>query len=219
MFVLDSSGSVDRVRFNVVKEMVVSVISALDIRPNRTRVGLIYFSNNAFIAFNLNDYGQVKQDVIEAIRRVPYLGNLTNTAAALRRLHSAAFQRHNGDRDDVPNIAIVIGDGNSNVMADVVPVEAAKCRDSGIRMIVSVIYDEQMDLTELSTIASRPLSKNLFTGSTRVLLDNITNAIINSTCVGNDVTVSHNIVKHQTALKVDTVVRVIIIPVKLSSRK
>jgi len=173
-------------RFNVVKEMVISVVNELDVRMDRTRVGLVYWSNDAFVAFKLNDYGQVKQDVVEAIRRVPYLGNRTHTAAALRLLYDTVFQRQNGDRDDVPNVAVVISDGNSNVEADLTPVEAAACRANGIRMVVAVVYAEQTDVTELSTIASRPLQRNLFTSSANLLLDNITAAIIGSTCDGTD---------------------------------
>ena len=60
VFVLDSSGSIDRVRFNVIKETVISTVEQLDVSMNRTRVGLIYWSNDAFVAFNMNDYGQVK---------------------------------------------------------------------------------------------------------------------------------------------------------------
>jgi len=186
MFVLDSSGSIDRARFSTIKEKVVTVVNDLDVRMDRTRVGLIYWSNEAFVAFNMNDYGQVKQDVVEAIRRVPYLGNMTHTAAALRLLRNTAFRRQNGDRDGVLNVAVVVGDGNSNVEEDMTPVEAALCRMNGIRMVVAVIYDDQVDISELATIASRPLSENLLMSSTHHLVDNVTTALIAATCDGID---------------------------------
>jgi len=182
VFILDSSGSIDRIRFDIIKEMVIANIYELDVSINRTRVGLIYWSNSAFIAFNLNDYGQVKQDMVEAIRRIPFIGNTTNTASALRLLHSTAFQPRNGDRPDVQNIAVLVGDGNSNVSPELTPVEAATCRTSGIRMIVAVVIDDQTDVAELSTIASRPLSDNLFMGLPEHLFDNITGLLIGSTC-------------------------------------
>ena len=182
VFVLDSSGSIDRVRFNVIKETVVETIAELDVGLERTRVGLVYWSNDAHVAFHMNDYGQVKQDVVEAVRRVPFVGNTTYTAAALRLVHAAAFQPHNGDRDGVANVAVLVGDGNSNVRPELTPVEAAVCRVSGIRMVVAVVYDDQMDISELSTIASRPLSENLFTGAPDELFHNITELLIGSTC-------------------------------------
>ena len=125
---------------------------------------------------------QVKQDVIEAIRLVPFIGNTTYTAAALRLVHATAFQPQHGDRPGVQNIAVLVGDGNSNVHAELTPVEAAVCRINGIRMIVAVVFDDQTDVSELSTIASRPLSENMFMGTPEMLFYNITELLIISTC-------------------------------------
>ena len=138
--------------------MVVSIVNELDVRMDRTRIGLIYWSNDAFVAFNMNDYGQVKQDVVEAIRRVPYRGNWTQTQAALRLVYERAFQRQNGDRDGVPNVAVVVSDGNSNVFSELTPVQAAVCRSNGIRM-VAVGLGDLVNIAELSMIASRPSSQ------------------------------------------------------------
>ena len=182
-FVLDSSGSVANSRFDVVKEMVISVVNELDVRMDRTRVGLIYWSNKAFVAFNMIDYGQVKQDVVEAIRRVPFLSNSTHTEAALRLVHDTAFQRQNGDRDGVPNLAVLVSDGHSNVLSDLTPFRASTCRMNDIRMM-AVGFGDLVNVAELSTIASRPLTQNLFTSLTHFVLDNITSAIIGSTCNG-----------------------------------
>jgi len=172
--------------------MVISVIDELDVRIDRTRVGLIYWSNNAFVGFNMIDYGQVKQDVVEAIRRIPFLDDATHTAAALHLVHNTAFQRQNGDRDGVSNVAVVVSDGKSNVEAHLTPVEAATCRMNDIRLVVAVIYDEYTDITELSTVASRPLSQNLFTSSMHSLLNNITMAVVGSTCDGTHLLVSRH---------------------------
>jgi len=184
-FVLDSSGSVANSHFDVAKELVISVVNELDVRMDRTRIGLIYWSNEAFVAFNMIDYGQVKQDVVEAIRRVPFLSNVTHTAAALRLVHETAFQGRSGDRDDVPNVAIVVSDGHSNVLSDLTPFQAYTCRINDIRM-VAVGFGDSINIAELSTIASRPLTHNLFTNSRPFLLENITTAIIGSTCNGTN---------------------------------
>ena len=69
---------------------------------------------------------QVKQDVIEAIRRVPYLGNWTQSQDALRLVHEVQFQRRNGDRVGVPDVAIFVSDGNSNVFPELTPVQASQ---------------------------------------------------------------------------------------------
>ena len=183
VFVLDSSGSITDVRFGKVKEMVVAIVNELDVRMDRTRVGLIYWSNNAFVAFNMNDYGQVKQDVVEAIRRVPYRGNWTHTSSALQLVYSVAFQRQNGDRPGVPNVAVVVSDGNSNVFSQLTPVQASVCRMNGIRMVAVGIGDF-VNAGELSSIASRPLHANMIIYPTYDQLENITESLIETTCDG-----------------------------------
>ena len=55
------------------------------------------------------------EDLLEAISRVPYLGNTTNTGESLMVLREETFMQINGDRNNVPNVAIVFSDGNSNV--------------------------------------------------------------------------------------------------------
>jgi len=183
VFVLDSSGSITAARFSIVKEMVISVVNELDVRMDRTRVGLVYWSNDAFVAFKLNDYGQVKQDVVEAIRRVPYLGNWTHTEDALRLVWDTLFQRQNGDRAGVPNVAVVVSDGNSNVFPELTPVQAAVCRMNGIRM-VAVGLGDFVNIAELSMIATRPLDVNMFIHPSFEDLENITESLLLSTCDG-----------------------------------
>ena len=183
MFVLDSSGSITELRFGIVKEMVIDIVNELDVAMDKTRIGLIYWSNNAFVSFNMNDYGQVKQDVVEAIRRVPYLGNWTRTEEALGLVYDTAFQPQNGDREGVPNVAMVVSDGHSNVFPELTPVQASVCRMNGIRMI-AVGLGEVVNVAELSLIASRPLDANLFIYPSFEDLENLTASLVQSTCDG-----------------------------------
>ena len=167
----------------MVREKVIDMINELDVGMNGTRIGLMYWSNNAFVAFHMNDYGQVKQDVVEAIRRVPYLGNWTQSQEALRLVYQAAFQRHNGDREGVPNVAIFVSDGNSNVFPELTPVQASVCRMNGIRMVAVGIGDF-VNRVELSMIASRPLTANLIIHPSFDQLENITASVVQTTCDG-----------------------------------
>jgi len=183
VFVLDSSGSITSKRFQKVKEMVISTVNELDVRMEGTRIGLIYWSNNAFVGFNMNEFGQVKQDVVEAIRRVPFRGNWTHSAQALRLVYSWAFQQRHGDRPTVPNVAVFISDGNSNVYDEQTPVEAAICRMNGIRM-VAVGVGDLINVAELSMIASRPLDANMIIHPSFDGLENITESLIQTVCDG-----------------------------------
>jgi len=163
--------------------MVISIVNELDVRMDRTRVGLIYWSNKAFVAFNMNDYGQVKQDVVEAIRRVPYRGNWTQTQDALRLVYDTAFQRHNGNRPGVPNVAVLVSDGNSNVFPELTPVQASVCRMNNIRM-VAIGLGDLVNRVELSMIASRPLQANMVIHPSFEDLQNITESLLQTTCDG-----------------------------------
>lgn len=66
------------------------------------------------IQFHLNQYSN-KADIFNAIDSIPYIYGSTNTADALRTMHTVMFTALNGDRDSVPNTAIVITDGISNI--------------------------------------------------------------------------------------------------------
>jgi len=80
------------------------------------RVGILSYSTEVEVHFHLNSYS-TKADVFNAIDKIPYAYGSTNTAGALMTLHSVMFTSANGDREGVPNTAIVITDGVSNIDA------------------------------------------------------------------------------------------------------
>jgi len=83
IFVVDVSGSIKMHRVEAVRELLVSVVDALDVGPTATRVGAVYFSTASYTAFTLDQY-TTRQDVKEALRRIPYEGLRSNIAAGLR---------------------------------------------------------------------------------------------------------------------------------------
>jgi von Willebrand factor type A domain len=94
-----------------------------------------------------------------------------------------AYLTVNGERTWVPNVAIVVTDGNSNIQSSLTPVEAARCRAQNIRLVVVGVGD-WINMFELSTIASQPLSANLFLLETTNRTENVTAQLIRSTCDG-----------------------------------
>ena len=107
VFVVDVSGSVQRHRVEAIRELLVSVVADLDVGPNSTRVGAVYFSNASDTAFTLNQY-TTRQDVQEALRRIPYAGGRSNIAAGLRtaRYHFLQASRLT-EQQPVPGIGSV----------------------------------------------------------------------------------------------------------------
>ena len=53
---LDVSGSIRRSRFRIIQDYVASVVNQLEVRPERTRVGITKFSDNVDVVFNLKDF-------------------------------------------------------------------------------------------------------------------------------------------------------------------
>ena len=45
---------------------------------------------------------------LQAVKSIPFLGDQTNTAAAIQMLRNDIFQEQYGDRIDVPNFAVIV---------------------------------------------------------------------------------------------------------------
>jgi len=60
MIVIDGSSNLNSLRFPAVISMLTAVVQQLDVRPNQTRVGLMYYTGATIIQFNLLAY-TVKQ--------------------------------------------------------------------------------------------------------------------------------------------------------------
>ena len=55
-FVLDSAGTVHAERWHFMADFIESVISRLDIGPDRTRIAVVYYSTTAMMAFPFDRY-------------------------------------------------------------------------------------------------------------------------------------------------------------------
>uniref|UniRef100_A0A8C2GUT0 Collagen, type XXVIII, alpha 2b n=1 Tax=Cyprinus carpio TaxID=7962 RepID=A0A8C2GUT0_CYPCA len=84
VFVIDSSESVGPDNFEIIKDFVAALVDRLTVGRNATRVGLVLYSLEVQLEFNLARY-MTKQDVKQAIRRVHYIGEGTYTGSAIRK--------------------------------------------------------------------------------------------------------------------------------------
>lgn len=181
VFLLDSAGSIHLERWQNLTNFAADIVLQLDVHPNRTRVGLIYWSDSAFVAFNLSDY-TTRQDVIQAITYAPYLGGKTNTAAGLQLLRQEAFQESAGDRSYAKNIAILVANQEATVHQSATIAEAIKCRLAGIMMMVVSVEKQVQNSVEMESIASFPRSSDLFYVPKLSQLPTIVNGVVNQTC-------------------------------------
>ncbi|CAH1241297.1 COL6A3 [Branchiostoma lanceolatum] len=128
IFLLDESGSIGVDNFKFVKDFTERMANNFDISSNGTRVGVVQFSNFPGTEFSLNTFTD-KAEVLDAISKINYNGGSTFTGAAINFVRNNEFMSVNGDRDDVPNILIVVTDGNPN---DDVSAPAIAANNAGI---------------------------------------------------------------------------------------
>ena len=74
VFVVDSSGSISSYDFDKVRSFIESVVDSFDISSDTVRVGLIQFSDDDYVEFDLSEYSS-KQAVKTAVEAIPYYGS------------------------------------------------------------------------------------------------------------------------------------------------
>jgi len=175
VFLVDSSGSIrDRNpidgrfdNWDVILEYVVSIVDALDVRQEAVRVGMVTFSLTARHEFYLNTFYD-KEEMKAKIRSTPYMGAFTNTQEGLEYIKEGQFISGRGDRPSVPNVVVVITDGESNMIdgrlniqtAPAITVETAtELQQSGVNIIAIGIGDT-VNYREIRGIASPPKVAN-----------------------------------------------------------
>lgn len=176
VFVLDSSSSIPFKDFLKELNFTKNVVDLFDIGEDKTRVGLISFSTSVKPEIGLGQYNS-KDDLIENIKRVQFLGGNTNTGEALAYVKTKAFPDKQANR---PRIAIVLTDGQSNNVESTVT-EANAAKAEGITVFVIGI-GFQVDEKELESIASRPLSTYMFKIGSFDALDSIKSELAINTC-------------------------------------
>ena len=150
------------------------------IGPENVRVGVIWYSNRASIAFHLNEYDNA-DDVLDAIGKIPYKDQETNTSGALRAMYTLMFSDVNGDRPGAQNIGIVVTDGASNRDEDLTIPEANAARAAGVTVFAIGIGDE-VDPHELRGIANEPSEQFTFNATDFDALQHIRDIVSTAAC-------------------------------------
>ncbi|KAM4560406.1 uncharacterized protein PAE49_012605 isoform 2-T2 [Odontesthes bonariensis] len=163
VFVIDSSESVGPENFNIIKDFVTALVDRVTVGRNATRVGLVLYSREVKLMFNLARY-TTKEDIKQAIRNLPYLGEGTYTGTAIRKATQEAFY---SSRQGVSKVAIVITDGQTDKRESVkLDIAVREAHAANIEMFAMGILNTsdpaQADfLRELNLIASDPDSEHM----------------------------------------------------------
>uniref|UniRef100_A0A3P8SBK0 Collagen alpha-1(XXVIII) chain n=1 Tax=Amphiprion percula TaxID=161767 RepID=A0A3P8SBK0_AMPPE len=164
VFVIDSSESVGPENFEIIKDFVNALVDRVTVGRNATRIGLVLYSLEVKLVFNLARY-VTKQDIKQAIRNIPYMGEGTYTGTAIRKATQEAFY---SSRLGVGKVAIVITDGQTDKREPVkLDIAVREAHAANIEMfalgIVNTSDPTQAEfLRELNLIASDPDAEHMF---------------------------------------------------------
>jgi collagen type VI alpha len=189
-FVIDQSGSITDKNppngaydnWELIKDFVINIVDYFNVAYDETRVGAVTFGNQGIVRFYLSNYTS-KSDIFRAIRTIPAGIGQTNTYEGLQKMRRDVFNEKNGDRPDVPNVGVVITDGESNINDWLTVGEAEAARSQGIKLF-SVGVTNDVNLQELRDISSYPHEegKNFWRTPNFTSLNNIIESLQRETC-------------------------------------
>lgn len=165
----------------LVLNFVKNFLAQADIDNGNVRVGVVLYSTSVHVEFLLHDYTS-KTEVLTAIDNIPYRYGSTNTADGIKSLRTEIFTQRSGDRQDVPNIAIILTDGVSNINARRTVPEAQDAQLEGIELFAIGIG--LADTRELNGMASPPLEEHRFIVEDFSQLNNLQQRVFSSFCTG-----------------------------------
>lgn len=94
----------------------------------------IVAGNKATLNFYLNNFTN-EGSLINAVRNITYLSGYTNTTGGLRLMRTEIFNSYNGDRNWVPDVAVLITDGNPTREVYLLADEVRRIKNRGIDII------------------------------------------------------------------------------------
>ncbi|KAJ7338168.1 hypothetical protein JRQ81_010809, partial [Phrynocephalus forsythii] len=183
VFLLDTSSSVGKEDFEKVRQWVANLVDTFEIGPDKTRVGVVRYSDRPTTEFDLGRY-QTREEIKEAARNIKYYGGNTNTGDALRYINTYSFSAEAGGRPRekaIKKVAILLTDGRSQ---DHVLDPAMAAHKAGIRIFAVGIGEALKE--ELDEIASEPKSAHVFHVSDYNAIDKIRGKLRRRLCESLD---------------------------------
>ncbi|XP_075405438.1 collagen alpha-1(XIV) chain isoform X2 [Tenrec ecaudatus] len=176
VILVDGSWSIGRFNFRLVRLFLENLVTAFNVDAEKTRIGLAQYSGDPRIEWHLNDFS-TKDEVIEAVRNLPYKGGNTLTGLALNYIFENSFKPEAGARTGVSKIGILITDGKSQ--DDIIP-PSRNLRESGVELFA--IGVKNADLSELQEIASEPDSTHVYNVAEFDLMHTVVESLTRTVC-------------------------------------
>ncbi|XP_026207142.1 collagen alpha-4(VI) chain-like [Anabas testudineus] len=172
---VDGSGSIRRDDFETIKFLIIRIVDAFIIGPDRVQIGLTQFGTHPRTEWNLNTHW-TKQSLLEAIDKLKQVGGGTYTGRALKHILHKIFKPNVGMRADSHKIAVLITGGEAQ---DNVTFPLQNQKDNGIEVFIIGVKDARMS----QLMATTDKSHIYYAWDFRFLLyvaNNITISICNS---------------------------------------
>ncbi|XP_046878673.1 collagen alpha-1(VII) chain [Hypomesus transpacificus] len=179
VFLLDESWSVGETSFSTVKDFISTIMASFQGSPvgeQGVRFGVTVYGDVPRMRIALTDYSTL-EEVLKAVKDLPYEGGASRTGDALQFLVDYAFSP-SLTRDHTPKIAVLITNGRSD---DQVEGPAKAVKDSGISLYAVGVRGA--DESELSRVVSPPQEEHLLLGADFSLLDAFLPRLSRRVCV------------------------------------
>lgn len=178
VLMLDVSGSTEEVQ-NIILAFATRVVYGLPLQFDRSRVAVIYYSDDAVVHYYLDTY-QSKQGALNAMV-LRSAGGKTNTQDAITNAYQKVFVPSRGDRNGAENIGIVVSDGKSNINRGNTLPSAAEAKRRGIELY-SVAVGDSPDMGEIDGMASDPNSEHVVRLRGRDEVEEAADNLLNTLC-------------------------------------
>ena len=110
-FIIDASGSIGAVNFQKILEFVAKIVDAFEIKENGTHVGVIHYSDDAFLDFDFKKFQGAeltRENVVKEINKISVTEGQTRIDLALIKAKDELFSLKGGMRPDKPKVTSMI---------------------------------------------------------------------------------------------------------------
>ncbi|XP_029106075.1 von Willebrand factor A domain-containing protein 2 isoform X1 [Scleropages formosus] len=153
LLLLDGSHSVGKGSFERCKHFAQKLVRALDVGPNKVRVGAVQFGSSPRLEFPLDSH-LTEEELVRRLKKISYRGGSTQTGLALKYVLRKGFP---GGRDGAaPRVLVLLSDGRSQ--GDPEPPALRLKRDGVAVFAVGVRYPRW---EELHALASTPREQHV----------------------------------------------------------
>lgn len=158
IFLVDSSWSLGKEHFQLVREFLYDVVKSLAVGDHDFRFALVKFNGNPHTEFLLNTY-RSKQEVLSHIANMPFAGGSNQTGEGLEYVMQNHLTEAAGSRarDGVPQVIVVLTDGRADHRLALPPAQLASAD-----LNVLAVGVERAEEAALRDIASEPGNPHVF---------------------------------------------------------